>query len=235
LQSHSLLFATVLQLAGLTASPFTPVSEDYRSELIPRYLAAMEARKGTGECQAAEVTVRARLSGREAELHAVRNISATGAITHRVLDSSGDSTVRREVIGRYLEAEGQATQLDEIAITPSHYRFRFLRTVLQAGRRVLVFQLSPRQLSPKQKRVGLFKGELWLDSQTALPVRESGQFVKSPSVFVKRIVFIREYRIEDGAAIPDRIAATVDTRLAGRAELSVQFDHVVPSTEPGCP
>jgi len=230
LQPHSLLFATVLQLANLTASPFTLVSEDYRSELIPRYLAAMEARKGAGECLTAEVTVRAKLSSREAELRAVRSTSATGGVTHRVLDSSGDATVRREVIGRYLEAEDQAAQLDEIAITPSHYRFHFLRTVLEAGRRVLIFQLNP-----KQKRVGLFKGELWLDNQTALPVRESGQFVKSPSVFIKRIVFVREYHIEDGAAIPDRIAATVDTRLAGRAELSVQFDRVVLSTEPGCP
>lgn len=204
-------------------------SEDVRSELIPRYLAAAEARRSAGQCVRAEVTVRAKLSNREAELHAVRSTSATGGVTHRVLDSRGDGTVRREVIGRYLEAEGQATQLEEIAITPSHYRFRFLRTVLEAGRGVHIFQLSPRQ-----KRVGLFKGELWLDSQTALPVRESGQFVKSASVFVKRIMFVREYHIEDGAAIPDRIVATVDTRLAGRAELSVEFDHVVLSTEPGC-
>lgn len=220
----------MFQLAGWPASPFTLGSEDVRSELIPRYLAAAETRRSAGHCVDAEVTVRAKLSNREAELRAVRSTSATGDVTNRVLDARGDGTVRREVIGRYLEAEGQATQLDEIAITPSHYRFRFLRTVLEAGRRVHIFQLSP-----KQKRVGLFKGELWLDSQTALPVRESGQFVKNPSVFVKRIVFVREYRIENGAAIPDHIAATVDTRLAGRAELSVEFRHVAPSTDPGCP
>lgn len=230
LQPHSLLLATVLPLAGLTASPFTLGSEDVRPELIPRYLAAIEARKTSGECVTAEVTIHAELAHHKAELRALRSTSAVGGVTHRVLDSSGDSTVRREVIGRYLEAEDQATQLGEIAITPSHYRFRFLRAALEAGRRVFIFQLSPRQ-----KRVGLFKGELWLDSQTALPVRESGQFVKSPSVFVKRIVFVREYRIQDGAAVPNRVAATVDTRLAGRAELTVEFDHIAPSTEPGCP
>ncbi len=224
-----MFLATMFQLAGMTASPFTLGSEDVRSELIPRYLAAIEARKSVGACVTAEVTIHAEVAHREARLRAVRSTSATGGVTHRVLDSSGDTTVRREVIGRYLEAEDQAAQSDEIAITPSHYRFRFLRAALEAGRRVFVFQLSP-----KQKRVGLFKGELWLDSQTALPVRESGQFVKSPSVFVKRIVFVRQYRIQGGAPIPDRVAATVDTRLAGRAELTVEFDHVAQSTEPGC-
>ena len=82
------------------------------------------------------------------------------------------------------------------------------------------------QLSPKRRRLGLFKGELWLDSQTGLPVHESVQFVKNPSVFVKRIVFVRDYQIRDGIAIPTQITSTVDTRLVGRAELSIQFSSV---------
>ena len=199
LQPHSLFLAFVFQLAGLTASLFTPGSEDVRSELIPRYLAAVEARKSAGQCVTAEVTVRAKLSDREAELRAVRSTPATGGVTHHVLDARGYGTVRREVIGRYPEAEGQATQLDEIAITPFRYRFPFLRTVLEAGRRVHIFQLSPRQ-----RRAGLFNGELGLDSQTAPPVRGSGQFVKTPSVFVKRI------------------------------KLNVEFDHVTLFAEAGC-
>jgi hypothetical protein len=226
LQPNPLLLATVFQLASLSASTFTFGSEDVRSELIPRYLAAVEARKSAGVCVTAEVTVRAKLSDRQAELHAVRITSTMGDVTHRVLEARGDGTVRREVIGRYLEAEAQANQLDEIAITPSHYRFRFLRTVLQAGRRVHIFQLSP-----KQKRVGLFKGELWLDAATGMPVRETGTLVKTPSILLKSVSFENEYELKNGVAWPSHIICHVDTRVAGRADLNIRFSNVTKADE----
>ena len=73
--------------------------------------------------------------------------------------------------------------------------------------------------------MGLFKGELWLDAETGMPVRESGEFVKNPSVFLKKIAFVRDYEIQGGVAIPKHIESTVDTRLVGRAELSIEFTN----------
>ena len=81
------------------------------------------------------------------------------------------------------------------------------------------------QLTPRRKAVGLFHGELWLDADTALPVRESGRFVKSPSMFLKKIEFVREYQIQDGVAIPKHIESTADVRIIGRAELSIDFSN----------
>jgi hypothetical protein len=76
------------------------------------------------------------------------------------------------------------------------------------GRTVHVFQLTPRK-----KRVGLFKGDLWLDAETCLPVRESGRLVKLPSIFLRRIEFVREYEIHEGLVYPHSIESVVDTRL----------------------
>jgi len=81
------------------------------------------------------------------------------------------------------------------------------------------------QVAPRRKAVGLFKGELWVDSQTGMPVKETGQFVKSPSVFLKKIAFVRDYELAEGIAIPKHIESTVDTRLVGRAELDISFSH----------
>ncbi len=191
-------------------------------QLIRRYLRAMELQNAAGRCVEVEVTIQAALPklNRRAELHALRRTSPTGTVTYQALDTWGDRMVRSEVIDRYLTAENQTPQINEIAITPAHYRFRFIRTIEQTDRRIQVFQLTP-----KQRRLGLFKGELWLDGQTGLPVRESGRFVKNPSVFVRRIEFVRDYEIRDGAAIPGRTASTVETRLVGRAELSVEFSN----------
>lgn len=217
--------AALLQFAGLAAPPvavsYVP-AEDAHSEVLRRYLNAVELQQMVGRCVDVEVTIQASLPklDRQAEVRVLRSTSCTGKVSYQSLDAGGDSMVRREVIARYLAAAGQAQGMDEVAITASHYRFRFVRSVEQPNRRIHIFQLSP-----KQKRVGLFKGELWLDGQTGMPVHESGRFVRSPSVFLKRIEFARDYRILNGLAIPDRLVTTVETRLVGRAELSVQFNH----------
>ena len=56
-------------------------------------------------------------------------------------------------------------------------------------------------------------------------MREIGEFVKSPSVFLKTVKFVRDYEIRDGFAIPSHVASTVDTRLVGKAELTINFTN----------
>jgi hypothetical protein len=81
---------------------------------------------------------------------------------------------------------------------------------------------------------GLFKGELWVDGQTGLPVHESGQFVKNPSAFIKRIVFARDYETRDGLNLPAHVHSTVESRLAGRAELDIRFSSPSQPDASGC-
>jgi hypothetical protein len=159
---------------------------------------------------------------KEGRLHALRHISKLGRITYEALSFVGDNTVKQSVIARYLtaEAQSQSEDMHSMAVTPENYRFRFRRTVEVDGRGVHVFQVSPRK-----KRVGLFKGEVWIDSATHLRVLESGRFVRNPSVFLKRVEFVRKYEIRDGIAVPRHIHSTVNTRLVGPAELSIEFTN----------
>jgi len=157
------------------------------------------------------------------KLHALRRISELGRITYEVLHFEGDNAVKSEVIARYLAADVKAQADDDpsLAVTPANYKFQYKGLVSDNGRHVYVFHLTP-----KKKRVGTFKGELWLDAETCLPVRESGRLAKNPSIFVKRIDFVREYDIQDGLAIPRQIQSTAETRLVGKAELTVRFHDV---------
>jgi len=164
---------------------------------------------------------RLKKSGR---MQAWRFISKLGQITYRVLRFEGDSTVKRDVIARYLAAEQEARKQypAALAISPDNYRFKYKGTADYAGRTAHVLQVTP-----KQKRVGLFRGELWIDSQTYLPLREWGEMVKNPSVFLKNVYFVRDYYIQDGLAVPRRILSDVNTRLVGRVHLTIWFDQVV--------
>src|SRR5690349_2417831 len=128
-------------------------------------------------------------------LSALRHISRLGRITYEVLNFEGDNTIKSSVIARYLAADVQAqgNETSSLAVTPPNYKFKYKGLLNQDGRDVYIFGVTP-----KKKQVGLFKGELWLDAETCLPVREAGRLVKNPSIFLRRIEFVREYDIHNG-------------------------------------
>jgi hypothetical protein len=169
-----------------------------------------------------EVNIDAQLPKLEkhGKLRALRKISLLGQITYKALGFSGDSTVKQEVITRYLAAESAARENGTIAITPANYKFRYVGRLVQQGVTTHILEVTP-----KKKAVGLFKGEIWIDAASGMPVREVGQFVKTPSVFLKKIAFVRDYKIRNGVAFPSHIQSTVDTRVVGRAELEINFSN----------
>lgn len=156
-------------------------------------------------------------------LRALRHISSLGRITYDALRFEGDNTVKNNVIARYLSADAQAQSAGapSLAVTPANYKFKY-KGLLQCGSQTVhIFQVTPRH-----KQVGFFKGEIWIDSNTYLRVRESGRFVKNPSIFLKKIQFVREYEIRDGISVLRQIRTVVDTRLVGPAELTIDFRNV---------
>jgi hypothetical protein len=84
------------------------------------------------------------------------------------------------------------------------------------------------RLKPTRKRIGLFKGELWLDATTAAPLRLWGDFVKSPSIVVRSFRFVPDYQRIGHCSQPLRLLLTVETRLVGKVEMAVwlhPIDH----------
>ena len=59
-------------------------------------------------------------------------------------------------------------------------------------------------------------------------MREAGRMVKNPSVFFKKVDFVREYQITDGVARTKHIASVIDTRIAGKAELEIDYSNYQP-------
>ncbi len=155
------------------------------------------------------------------KLQALRSISKLGMITYQGLKFIGDNTIKNDVIVRYLTAEKQSQDIAQMALSPKNYKFKYKGQFAESGHITHVFQVSPRK-----KMVGLYKGELWVDAATYLPVRESGRFVKNPSVFLKKIEFVREYEIKDGVAFPSHIESRVDTRFWGPAEMDISFKNI---------
>jgi len=164
---------------------------------------------------------------KHATLRALRKISNVGKITYRVLGFQGDNSVKKEVISRYLQAEQQSQGDPTVMLTPANYKFKLKgRRRIEAGATAYIFQVAPRK-----KRMGLFKGELWLDANSFLPVLEKGRLVKSPSIFFKKVDFERAFSINNGISVPAHMTSTIDTRIVGKVELDVRYTAVAEETD----
>jgi len=198
------------------------------TEMVSRYVSATQAQQSTLRGASMEVDIDANVPklNKQGNLHALRNISVVGKITYHMLGFSGDNTVKKEVIARYLSAEVQGPGGPNLSITPANYKFKYKGVRENEGRQIYVLHVTPRE-----KRVGLFKGELWLDAETYMPVRESGRFVKNPSLFLKKMEFVRTYDIQNGVSIPQRLDSVVDTRFFGPVTLSINFSKLSKEAE----
>lgn len=192
--------------------------------IVSRYLQAIENQKEHPQSVLMEVSIDADIPRlkKTGKLHAFRFISRLGKIVYSLVRFEGDNLVKKEVIGQYLRAESEAKEQHSaaLALTPENYKFRYQETAKYNDRTAFVFQVTP-----KKNRVGTYKGELWLDSETYLPLREWGVLAKNPSVFLKNVYFVRDYAIYKGIQVPRRLISNVDTRLVGAANLTIWFDN----------
>jgi len=213
-----ILAATIGSSVALSEPKPPPMPEQ---EMVNRYVQATQAQQSALRGGTEEVDIDAAVPKfkKQGKLHALKNISKLGKITYRALGFSGDSIVKTEVIANYLKAEVEAAQgPSNLSITPENYKFKYKGTQELNGRQVYVLHLSPRE-----KKVGLFKGELWLDAETYMPVREQGSFVKSPSFMLKKMQFVRDYELQNGVSIPQRTESRVETRFFGQVELNINY------------
>jgi hypothetical protein len=195
------------------------------SAIVEQYCAATQGQNRLMQASSMDVEIAASIPklNKKGKLKAQRRVSARGQISYEKLRFEGDGTVKKQIINRYLgaEAEVQADPSLRIPVTPENYNFKYKGEIRLDGRDTHVFEVSP-----KRKRQGVFRGELWVDAATFLRVLESGYMVKSPSPLLKKVAFVRKYQIRDGISVPRQEQSYVDTRLGiGRAELTIDFSN----------
>ena len=210
--------------AIFTVSAVAETASAPSDAIVENYCTASQAQAQTTRGASMDVEIDASLPKlkKHGRLHALRRISPLGLIRYERAQFEGDRVVIREVISRYLTAEvdAQKEQSAEIAVTPRNYKFKSKGMNQIAGQDVYVFEVTPRQ-----KREKLFKGEVWIDARTFLKVRESGYLVKNPDFMVKKVTFIRKYEIRDGISVPRQEQSVADVRLFGKVELTIDFSN----------
>lgn len=209
-----LLLCSLIGLSVLAESTPTPAEA-----IVENYCAATRRQEQAVRGASMEVEISGSLPKlkKEGRLHAFRHITALGRITYDALRFQGDNTIKKEVINRYLQQEIASSGDPSIALTPDNYKFKYKGRQELDGRDSYVFQVTP-----KKKREKLYKGELWIDAATYLPVREAGRLVKTP-LGVRGVTFVRRYGIQNGVSVPRQLQSVTDVWFFGKAELTVDF------------
>lgn len=221
-----LCFAVAAHAEAIPAENTNQISQ----QVLARYFAAVneQAPKTRGLEMDMDFSARLPRLKKEGSMIARRLVNSLGKISFVVKSFTGDNTVKNYVIIKYMSGEVELADKEKAldsSITPKNYKFKYKRTEPFNGRQTHIFELNPRK-----KQLGLFKGELWIDDESALPVREVGMLVKSPSVFLKKVNFIRTYAMFNGTSLPARVESTVETRIAGKAELDIRYSNFGPES-----
>jgi hypothetical protein len=213
-------------LPTLSAAPELPVMSselalanyERRAALQPVQLAAYSA----------TTVIHAELpdSSQQGEFEVERKYSAPHTLLFKPIRFVGDKFVKSNIIARLLQSEVDHVEKDNVmatAISPANYKFSSKGRAEVQGRPVYVYQVKP-----QQKRVGLFKGRMYLDQHTGSLVRVEGSIVKSPSFFVNHIQFVQDYGDFDSFTLPVHIHSEAKARLVGRTIIDITHTNYLP-------
>jgi hypothetical protein len=153
-----------------------------------------------------------------------RTLDAEGHVSYKMLGFEGDDQVKKDVIGRYLNLERETQgQTYDVGLNEKNYKINFKARLVLDGKAQYIYRLDPRR-----KAQGLMKGELWLDGETSLPLRETGRFIKNPSIFFKKTDVNQIYDVSTGRALLTSREWTIETRIVGKVEIRIKYSNHQP-------
>ncbi len=143
---------------------------------------------------------------------------------------NGSGFVRHHVFQRLMKNEKNRLQINkdpDSLINPDNYTLEAIGID-----KIGSSDCSVVHLVPKRRERDLFEGKMWIDNQDFAVVKITGHLAKSPSFWVKRVDFVRDYQKIDGFWLLSREEAVSAVRMFGKETLSVDYDkYVVNGTE----
>ena len=134
----------------------------------------------------------------------------------------GDGFVKHNVISRILQSEVQHAAREDrgnTAIDADNYSFNYKRTELLNSEFVHVYAVKPRQ-----KRLLLFKGEIYIDARTGRLRKAKGTMAKSQSFWVRKLEFVQEYADFEDFTLPVHLHSVAKARIVGKVMVDIVVD-----------
>ncbi len=197
-----------------------------QSVAFARYVASLEGRDPFTESGPVAVLIQASAPElyKESALLAIRQAGDNERSEYVIAGIEGDGAFVEEVTARYFKLQEQIENLPKssVLITPENYKFRFRGELKTGTGGAYVYDITPRK-----RRPGLFKGQIWIEAVTGAELLVSGRFTVAPSS-TDSISFVRETNLDTSGYV--RVThLSFAVPLLGRSELIVE-ERPLPST-----
>lgn len=163
---------------------------------------------------------------KRAEVVVRAKCASTGVKTFEVVEGSGSSFVRRQIIQRMIDAEREASEKGEreqTRITPQNYSFSLVGTDISGGRSNYVLDITP-----KTKNRFLIRGRIWVDAEEYAITRIEGSPAKNPSRWIKSVKVVHLYRHEGRFWMPTSNRSRAQVQLFGTTDVEIEyFDYAM--------
>lgn len=151
----------------------------------------------------------------------VMEYKTPGTKTFTTTSANGSAFIRSHVFRQLMKREAgraKGRQDRDSSITPDNYVFEILGQERIVGRDCTIVHAAP-----KRKETYLFEGKIWIDDQDFAIIKATGHLAKSPSFWIKRVDFVRQYQKIDGFWLPIKEQSTAKVRIFGTRILTIDY------------
>lgn len=165
-----------------------------------------------------------------AETHVLLSYRAPGTKEFKIVSEKGSGIIRSRVFKPLMDMEIQSASASnryDNSISPNNYTFALLGEEDVDGSHCFVVQATPKRMNQY-----LFKGKVWIHAEDFAVVKIVGQPARNPSMWVKRVDFVRRYQKIGEFWLPLKNESTSRVRLFGKNTLTTDYERY-DITQPG--
>jgi outer membrane lipoprotein-sorting protein len=158
-----------------------------------------------------------------AETQALLRYRAPDIKEFKIISEKGSGLIRTRVFKPLMDVEvetaAERNRVDS-SITPNNYALALLGEEEVAGSNCFVVQATP-----KRDDKYLFTGKIWIHSGEFAIVKIEGQPAKNPSLWIKRVDFVRRYQKIGEFWLPLKNESITRVRVFGKNTLTTEYDN----------
>jgi hypothetical protein len=158
---------------------------------------------------------------KRAEVTVLESYANPGGKDLKIISATGSPVVQHRVIDKLIEAEieaGRGENRDQTLVTPQNYQFRLIGTENVNDHTCYVLEVIPR--TPKKY---LMRGRIWVDDADFAIVRMEGSPAKNPSLWTRRVHFVRRYEKHGPFWLPSSMESESEIFVAGTSTLKIEY------------
>lgn len=156
----------------------------------------------------------------------IMKYTAPGTETFAITSGRGSWFIRHHVFQRLMKGEERrvkANKDSDSLITPENYTLEIIGKDHIGG-----FDSTVVRATTKRKETDLFDGKIWIDDNDFAIVKIAGHLAKSPSFWINRVDFVRQYQKVDEYWLLLREEVIASVRIYGKETLIIDYqDYTV--------